>query len=69
MRTAVTEQNHHPAPHDMVGIVREASFYDWLVGRSRFHRRPAQLPSRLHADLGLAPPERARDWSGWRPFG
>ena len=63
------EQNHHPAPHDMVGIVREASFYDWLVGKSRAARRPAQLPSRLHADLGLAPPERPRDWSGWRPFG
>jgi hypothetical protein len=53
----------------MVGIVREASFYDWLVSKSRGGRRPAQLPSRLHADLGLAPPERARDWSGWRPFG
>ena len=63
------EQNHHPVPRDMVGIVREASFYDWLVGKSRAARRPAQLPSRLHADLGLAQPERPRDWSGWRPFG
>ena len=63
------EQNHHPAPHDMVGIVREASFYDWLLGKSRPVRRPTSLPARLHADLGLAPPERVRDWSGWRPFG
>ena len=63
------EQNLHPETRDMARIVREASFYDWLVGRSRARRRPAQPPLRLHADIGLAPPEPARDWSGWWPFG
>jgi hypothetical protein len=60
---------HHSGHADMVTIVREASLYDWLINRSRAHRRPIPVPGHLHADLGLAPPQRQRDWSGWRPFG
>ncbi|MBJ3786436.1 hypothetical protein [Devosia sediminis] len=59
---------HHPAHQDMESIARDASLYDWLIDRSRA-RRPDTIPGHLHADLGLAPRERQRDWSGWRPFG
>ena len=60
---------HHSGHADMVTIVREASLYDWLINRSRSRRRPDNVPLHLHADIGLVPPERERDWSGWRPFG
>jgi len=65
----VIEQNHRPETRDMAGIVRQASVYDWLMGRHRIRRRPAQLPPHLHADLGLPCPEPGRAWSGWHPFG
>lgn len=58
----------HPARTGIGTIARNASLYDWLINRSR-SRRPDLVPERLHADLGLARPERTRDWSGWRPFG
>ena len=60
---------HHPAHANVETIARDASLYDWLIQRSRTRRRPDLVPGHLHADLGLVPPERPRDWSGWRPFG
>lgn len=59
---------HHPAHADLVAIASNASFYDWLINRSRARRRPDPVPLRLRADLGLPETEPERDWSGWRPF-
>lgn len=65
----MNNRTHHPIHADMVGIARQASLYDWLIRMTRSGRRPPAVPGPLHADLGLTPPQRERDWSGWRPFG
>ena len=65
----MNQRTYRPLASDMEGIVRNASFYDWLIGRSRSRRRPARVPGHLHADLGLPSRAPQQDWSGWRPFG
>ena len=58
----------HKETATITGIARSASFYDWLVGRSRPRRRPAPPPAYLYADLGLPSPGEDRDGRGGPPF-
>jgi hypothetical protein len=63
----MNQHTHHAQARDMVGIAREASFYDWLIGRSRV-RRPDLLPPQLYTDVGLPAKPRDRDRSDWRRY-
>ncbi len=48
--------NYHRDHEDrLIGIARDASLYDWLIGLTRRRRRPQHIPRHLHADLGLQP--------------
>ena len=50
-----------PVSTDLVAIAQRASLYELLLSAMQRQHKPQQLPSRLHADLGL-PPSREREF-------